>query len=146
MIKDKVLRNWPIYLGFSIFDLSRITCTVFITSRSYQIMGARPNWRTPTHWQFCLSNLNEEYLRWYSGKHWRFRHFRLSSNLSITLKEERQKLRKFKDECNSLQPHEFIRLRSQIYSLKFLNGRIKITTKRVSKVAHTKEFELYRPL
>ena len=35
----------------------------------------------------------------------------------------------FKDECNSLQPHELIGLRSNMYSLKLSNGRIKITSK-----------------
>ena len=37
------------------------------------------------------------------------------------------------DECNSIQPHEFIELRSKMYSLKLPNGRIKITTKGVSR-------------
>ena len=48
-------------------------------------------------------------------------------------KKNSKTLGKFKDECNSLQPHEFIGLRSKMYSLKLPNGRIKITAKGVSR-------------
>ena len=48
-------------------------------------------------------------------------------------KKNAKTLGKFKDECNSLQPHEFIELRSKMYSLKLPNGRIKITAKGVSR-------------
>ena len=53
--------------------------------------------------------------------------------LTRCTRKECQKLGKFKDECNSLQPHEFIGLRSKMYSLMLPNGRIKITTKGVSR-------------
>ena len=48
-------------------------------------------------------------------------------------KRNAKTLGKFKDECNSLQPHEFIGLRSKMYSQKLSNGRIKNTTKWVSR-------------
>ena len=48
-------------------------------------------------------------------------------------KENAKTLGKFNDECSSLQPYEFIGLRSKMYSLKLPNGRIKITAKGVSR-------------
>ena len=48
-------------------------------------------------------------------------------------KNNAKSLGKFKDECNSLHPHEFVGLRSKMFSLKVSNGRIKITAKGVSR-------------
>ena len=48
-------------------------------------------------------------------------------------KKNANTLGKFKDECNSLPPHEFIGFRSKMYSLKLPNGRIKIAAKGVSR-------------
>ena len=48
-------------------------------------------------------------------------------------KKNAKTLENFKDECNSLQPHKFIGLRSKMYSLKLPNGHIKITAKGVSR-------------
>ena len=50
-------------------------------------------------------------------------------------------LGKFKDECNFLQTHEFIGLRSKMYSLKLSNGRTKITAKGVSRSHILKNFK-----
>ena len=51
----------------------------------------------------------------------------------LHFRKNAKSLTKFKDECNSLQPHEFIGLRSKMYSLKLPNGRIRITAKGVSR-------------
>ena len=48
-------------------------------------------------------------------------------------KKNAKTLKKFKDECNSLQSHAFIELRSKMYYLKLPNGRMKITANGVSR-------------
>ena len=48
-------------------------------------------------------------------------------------KKNAKTLGKYKDECNSLQPQEFIGLQSKRYSLALPNGRIKSTAKGVSR-------------
>ena len=56
-------------------------------------------------------------------------------------KKNAKLLWKFKDECNSLHPQEFIERRSKMYSLKLLNGSIKITAKALSSSHVLKNFK-----
>ena len=58
-----------------------------------------------------------------------------------TGKRKQKHWSKFKDECSSLQPDEFIGFRSKMYSLKLPNGRIKITAKGVSRSHVLKNFK-----
>ena len=129
MMKDKVLLNRPIYLGFSILDLSKITIYQQIIAKyGRKVKFAYTDTdsfvyliETKNIYDDIAANIDAFDTSDYPTTH------------PLHSKKNAKKLGEFKDECNSLQPHEFIGLRSKMYSLKLPNSRIKITAKGVSR-------------
>ena len=138
MTKDKVLRNRQIYLGFSILDLSKITMYRFYYR---QIIAKYRNKAKLTYtdtdsfvYLIETKNIYDDM----SANNDAFDIFRIPTH-PLNSKKNAKALGKFRDECNSLQPHEFIGL-SKMYSLKLPDGRIK-NSKWSVKIACAPEFE-----
>ena len=133
MMKDKVVLNRPIYLGFFILDLSKITMYRF---HYQQIIAKYGNKAIMTYTDTDSFVYLIETKNIYDDMAANIDAFDTSKYPTTHLlhsQKNAKTLGKFKDERNSIQPHELIGLRSKMYSLKLPNGRIKITAKGVSR-------------
>ena len=133
MMKGKVLLNRPIYIGFSILDMSKITMYRFHYQQIVAKYGSKAKLAyTDTYNLVYLIEIKNIYDDMAANID-AFDTSDCSKTHPLHSKENAKTLGKFKDECSSLQPYEVIGLRSKMYSLKLSKGRIKITAKGVSR-------------
>ena len=124
MMKDKVVLNRRIYLGFFILDVSKVTMYRF---HYQQIIAkydskAKLTYTDTDSFVYLIETKNI-----YDDMAANIDAFEYPTSHPLHSKKNAKTLGKFKDECKSLQPHEFIGLRSKMYSLTLPNGRIEIT-------------------
>ena len=124
-MKDKVFLNWPIYRDFCISDLSKITICHFHYQQIVAKYGnkAKLAYNNTDSFIYLIEtkNIHKDMAANIDAFD--------TSNYPVThplYSKNAKTLEKFKDECNSLQLHKFIRFRSKMYSLKLPNGRIDI--------------------
>ena len=133
MMKDKELFNRPIYLRFCISDLSKITMYRFHYQQIVAKYGSMVKLAYTDTDSFVYLIEKKNIYDDMAANIDAFDTSEYPTTHPFHSKKNAKTLGKFKDECNSLQPHECIGLRSKMYLLKLPNGRIEITAKGVSR-------------
>ena len=130
--KPKIFVNRPICLGFCILDLSKIVMYQFHYETILPKYGSLAklaytdtDWfiyhiQTPDLYKDMAENLDAYDTSDYPTDH------------PVYSKKNAKLLGKMKEECASQAPHEFVGLRSNMYSIRLPNNKAKFTAKRVS--------------
>src|SRR5882757_2455502 len=131
MIKEKILLNQPIYVGFPILELSKELMYDFHYGFIKNKYGNNAQLLFTDTDSLCYEIKTEDlYQDMYDNKEW----FDLS-DMPVDFKDNTNKkvLGKFKDEMAGIPIKEFIGLRSKMYSILVDDGEEKKTAKGVGR-------------
>ena len=123
----------PLYLGFCILELSKLTMYRFHYKEMVAKYGNRVK-QTYTDTDSFIHKIETENL--YNDIALNLDAYGTSdypSDHPLYSRTNAKVLRKFKDECASLAVQEFVELRSKMYSILLPGGKAKFTAKRVSR-------------
>ena len=133
MMKEKLLQNKPIYVGFSILELSKVHMYDFnynVIKRHYPTTSTLLftdtdslafKFDTDDIYTFMLDNLDLFDTSNYPPNH------------PLFSRDNEKKIGKFKDECRGVAALEFVGLRPKMYSLLVSKNKTKMTCKGVKR-------------